>query len=91
MKDIISKKRKLDEKRVVILSATAIKKKLPYKIQGFGIFSIPCTIGSHEFGKALCDSAVSINLMPFSVVKRLCLGQLTPTTLPLQMTDRSMT
>ena len=29
--------------------------------------------------------------MPLSVVRRLCLGELTPTTMSLQMADRSMT
>ena len=53
-------------------------------------FIIPCTIGNYEFGKALCDSGASINLMPLSVVKRLSLGELTPTTMSLQMVDRSM-
>ena len=38
-------------------------------------------------GKALCDSRASINLMPLSVVKRLSLGELTPTTMTLQMAD----
>ena len=32
----------------------------------------------------------SINLMPLSVVRRLSLGELTPTTMSLQMADRSM-
>ena len=49
------------------------------------------TIGNFEFKKALCDSGASINLMPLSVVKRLSLGELTPTTMTLQMVDRSMT
>ena len=39
-------------------------------------------------GKALCDSRSSINLMPLSVVKRLSLGELTPTTTTLQMVGR---
>ena len=38
-------------------------------------------------GKALCDSGANINLMPLSVVKRLSLGELTPTTMTLQMED----
>ena len=38
-------------------------------------------------GKALCDSGASINLIPLSVVKRLSLGELTPTTMTLQMAD----
>ena len=53
-------------------------------------FTIPCTIGNYEFGGALCDSGVSINLMTLSVVKILSLGELTPTTMTLQMADRSM-
>ena len=40
--------------------------------------------------KALCDFGASINLMPLSIVKRLSLGELSPTTLSLQMVDRSM-
>ena len=59
-------------------------------MQDPGNFSIPCTIGNHEFGEALCDSGASINLMPFSVVRRLSLGELTPTTMSLQMAGRSM-
>ena len=53
-------------------------------------FTIPCSIGKYEFKKALCDFGASINLMPLSVVQRLNLGELTPTTITLQMTDRSM-
>ena len=41
-------------------------------------------------GKALCDSGVSINLMPLSVAKRLSLGELTPTSMTLQMADRTL-
>ena len=42
------------------------------------------------FRKALYDLGASINLMPLSVVKRLSLGELTPTTMSLQMADISM-
>ena len=38
-------------------------------------------------GKALCDFGASINLMPLSVVKRLSLGEFTPTTMTLQMAE----
>ena len=60
-------------------------------MQDPGSFTIPYTIGNYEFGKTLCDSGASSNLMPLSVVKILSLGELTPTTLSLQMADRSMT
>ena len=87
-------KRKLDEKGVVSLSANCIaiiQKKLPKKMQDPGSFTIPYTIGNHEFGKALCDSGASINLMPLSIVKRSSLRELTHTTLSLQMADKSVT
>ena len=93
MKEIITKKRKLDENGIVSLSTNCsaiIQKKLPLKMQDPKNFTIPCTIGNHEFGKALCDSCTSINLMPLSMVKRLSLGKLTPITLSLQMADTSM-
>ena len=41
-------------------------------------------------GKTLCDSRASINLMPLSVVKILSLRELTPTTMTLQMVDRTL-
>ena len=44
-----------------------IQKNLPQKMQDPGSFTIPCTIGNYEFGKALCDSGANINLMPLSV------------------------
>ena len=36
------------------------------------------------------NSGANINLMPLSMVQRLSLGELTPTTITLQMADRSM-
>ena len=41
-------------------------------------------------GKALCDSRASINLMPLFVVKRVSLGELTPTTMTLQIANRTL-
>jgi hypothetical protein len=34
-------------------------------------FTIPCSIGKLSIGKALCDLEASINLMPFSMLKKL--------------------
>ena len=91
IKNNINKKRNLDEGGAISLSANCsaiIQKNMPRKMQDLGSFTIPCTIGNLEFGKALCDSSASINLMPLSVVKRLSLGELTPTTMSLQIADR---
>ena len=53
-------------------------------------FTIPYEIGHVHMGKALCDSGASTNLMPLSVAKRLSLGELTPTTMTLQLADRTL-
>ena len=93
LKDILSKKKKIVDEGVVSLTATCsavIQKSLPAKMKDPGSFTIPCTIGKYEFKKTLCDSGVSINLTPLSVVQRLSLGELTPTAITMQMVDRSM-
>ena len=93
LKEILSKKRKRAEEGIVNLTATCSainQQKLPAKMKDPGSFTIPCSIGKYEFKKALCDYGASINLMPLSVVKRLSLGELTPTAITLQMADRSM-
>ena len=59
-------------------------------MQDLGSFTIPCIIGNYEMGKALCDFRASINLMPLSVVKRLSLGELTPTAMTLHMANRTL-
>ena len=93
LKEILSKKRRFAEEGVVNLTATCsavIKKNLPEMMKDPGSFTIPCTIGGFEIKKALCDSGASINLMPLSVARKLSLGELTPTTVTLQMADRTM-
>ena len=93
LKDILSKKRKIVEEGIVNLTATCsalMKKELPEKMKDPRSFTIPCIIEGVEIQKALCDSGASINLMPLSVAKQLSLGELIPTTITLQMADRSM-
>ena len=93
LKDMLSKKRKIVEEGIVNLTATCsavMKKELPEKMKDLGSFTIPCIIGGVEIQKALCDSGSSINLMPLSVAKQLSLGELIPTSITLQMADRSM-
>ena len=93
MKDILSKKRKIAEEGILSLTATystMIQKYLPKKMQDLISFTIPFKIGQANMGKALCDFGANINLMPLFVVKRLSLGELTPTTMNLQMADRTL-
>ena len=93
LKDILNRKKKIAEEGIVNLTATysaVIQRSLLAKMKDPGSFTILCSIGKYEFMKALCDLGASINLMPLSVVQRLSLGELTPTTITLQMADRSM-
>ena len=86
LKDILSKKMRFVEEGVVSVTTTCsvvIQRSLPVKMQDSDNFTIPCTIRNVEFKKVLCDLGASINLMPLSIVKRLSLGELTPTTMNL--------
>ena len=91
--DILRRKRKIDKEGVVSLLRTCsavIQRSLLEKMQDPGSFTIPCTIGNSEMGKALCDSRASINLMPLSIVKILSLGELTPIAITLKMATKTL-
>ncbi|KAL2486468.1 Aspartic peptidase domain containing protein [Abeliophyllum distichum] len=93
MKEILSNKRKLEEHKTVMLTeecSAILQNKLPPKLKDPGSFNIPCTIGSLFFYKALCDLGASVNLMPYSIFKQLGLGEVKPTTVTLQLADRSI-
>ncbi|XP_022857502.1 uncharacterized protein LOC111378519 [Olea europaea var. sylvestris] len=68
-----------------------LQRKLSQKRKDPGSFTIPCTIGCSSFDKALCDLGASINLMPISVFKKLGLREVKPTTVTLQLANRSPT
>ena len=93
MKDILSQKRRLADFKTVNLTeecSAILQRKLPQKLKDPGGFTIPCTIGNAIFERALCDLGASINLMPLSIFKRLGLGEARPTTVTLQLADRSL-
>ena len=64
--------------------------RLVKKTEDPGAFTIPCTVGSVHFAKALRDLGESINLMPLSIYKKLGLGDPEPTVTRLLMADRIM-
>ncbi|XP_017640429.1 uncharacterized protein LOC108481872 [Gossypium arboreum] len=92
MKDILSKKCRLGEFEIVALikrCTTMLINKLPLKLKDRKSFTIPCSIGNHYVGKALCDLGASINLMFMSILRKLGIGKARPTTIMLQPADRS--
>ncbi|XP_062080750.1 uncharacterized protein LOC133785539 [Humulus lupulus] len=92
-KDILTRKRRLGEFETVALTkgcSAILKNKIPPKLKDLGSFTIPCSIGGRDVGRALCDLGASINLMSMSIFKKLGIGEARPTTVTLQLADRSM-
>ncbi|KAL8548467.1 hypothetical protein ACS0TY_007678 [Phlomoides rotata] len=71
--------------------STILQAKFPQKLKDPGSFTLPCKIGKEGNYRALCDLGASINLMPLSLFKTLGLGELKPTTMNLQLVDRTVT
>ncbi|GKC93874.1 reverse transcriptase domain-containing protein [Tanacetum coccineum] len=71
--------------------SVVILKKLPKKLGDPGKFLIPCDFQGMVECSALADLGASINLMPFSVWKKLSLPELTSTRMTLELADRSIT
>ncbi|XP_024963864.1 uncharacterized protein LOC112504144 [Cynara cardunculus var. scolymus] len=93
LKDILSKKKKLTEYETVALTegcSALLTNSIPPKLKDPGSFTILCSIGGKEIGKALCDLGASINLMPLSVFNNLGIGEARPTTVTLQLANKSI-
>ncbi|XP_070024965.1 uncharacterized protein [Nicotiana sylvestris] len=92
LKDFITKK-KTTKNEVVnvthqvssIIATSTIQKK-----EDLGAFTIPCTIGTHDFARSLCDNGSSINLIPLAIYKKVGLGMPRPTSMILKMVDCSL-
>ncbi|KAJ8752916.1 hypothetical protein K2173_008651 [Erythroxylum novogranatense] len=94
LKEILSNKRRLEEYATVKLNeecSTILSRKLPPKLKDPGSFTIPCVIGDLNIDKALMDLGASINLIPLSVFRKLGLAEPKPTTISLQLADKSIT
>nr|GEY27503.1 reverse transcriptase domain-containing protein [Tanacetum cinerariifolium] len=93
LKALIGNKEKLSEMARTLLNehcSAVIPKKLPEKLEDPGKFLILCDFPGMAECLALADLGTSINLMPFSVWKRLSLPDLTPTCMTLELADRSI-
>ncbi|XP_075081257.1 uncharacterized protein LOC142166297 [Nicotiana tabacum] len=74
LKEILSSKRKLEETTMVKLNAhcsSILQNKISQKCGDLGSFTIPCSLESEKFDKALCDYGASINIMPLFVFRKL--------------------
>ncbi|XP_070046947.1 uncharacterized protein [Nicotiana tomentosiformis] len=93
MKDLMSRKFDFQDLSIVTLTQTCsavVTRPIAEKLSDLGSFTIPCTIGSYAFAKALCDLVASINLMPLAICKRLGIGRTRPTSMLIQLADRTV-
>nr|GEY84853.1 reverse transcriptase domain-containing protein [Tanacetum cinerariifolium] len=93
LKALIGNKEKLSEMARTPLNEhgfAVLLKKLPEKLGDPGKFLIPCDFSGMAECLALADLGSSINLMPFSMWKRLSLPDLTPTCMTLELADHSI-
>ncbi|XP_019244509.1 PREDICTED: uncharacterized protein LOC109224385 [Nicotiana attenuata] len=93
MKDLMSCKFDFQDLATVTLTQTCsvvVTRPIAEKLSDPGSFTIPCTIGNYAFAKALCDLGASINLMPLVIYKRLGIGRARPTSMLLQLANRTV-
>ncbi|XP_070029968.1 uncharacterized protein [Nicotiana sylvestris] len=93
MKDLMSRKFDFQDLATVTLTQTCsavVTRPIAEKLSDPGSFTILCTIGNFAFAKALCDLGANINLMPLAIYKRLGIGRARPTSMLLQMADRTV-
>ncbi|XP_076916050.1 uncharacterized protein LOC143575617 [Bidens hawaiensis] len=92
LKDLLNKK-KMEGLSTVCLNegcSAVVQNKLSEKLADPGHVTIPCLFGSSTESYALADLGVSINLMPYSLYKKLDLGEPIPMRMSLSLADRSV-
>ncbi|XP_070014433.1 uncharacterized protein [Nicotiana sylvestris] len=93
IKDLMSRKLDFQDLATVTLTQTCsavVTRPIAEKLSDLGSFTILCIIGNFAFAKALCDLGANINLMPLAIYKRLGIGRARPTSMLLQLADKTM-
>jgi hypothetical protein len=93
LKDLVTVKRNTNVPKRVCLNEqvnSILQCRLPIKYKDPGCPTISYTIGISHIEKALLDLGASVNLLPYSVYLQLGLGELKPTSMTLQLADRSV-
>ncbi|XP_015940019.1 uncharacterized protein LOC107465555 [Arachis duranensis] len=90
----MSHKKDWRETKTVLLieeCSAIIQNNLPEKLKDPGSFMKPCTLGDACTRTTQCDLGASINLIPASLIKKLCLTEeVKPTRICLQLADDSI-
>ncbi|XP_070024887.1 uncharacterized protein [Nicotiana sylvestris] len=90
MKDLVTEKRSINFETIKMTNQVSeIVHSMAPKLEDPSAFTFSCTIRSVEFAKELCDLGKNINLMSYSVIKTLGIGKPRPTSMILQIPDRT--
>ncbi|GKD15982.1 DNA-directed DNA polymerase [Tanacetum coccineum] len=90
---LLSNKTRLEEACTVTMNercSAVLLNKLLSKKKDPGSFTIPCDIGHLHINNALADLGASISLMPYTMYKKLGLGERKPTRMSLELANRSI-
>ncbi|GJW06204.1 DNA-directed DNA polymerase [Tanacetum coccineum] len=93
IKGLLTNKSRLEEACKIIMNercSAILLTKLPSKEKDPGSFTIPCGIGQLHIDNALADLGASISLMPYTMYKKLSLGEPKATRMSLELADRSI-
>ena len=93
LKDLCTMKRGLNVDKKAFLTeqvSAIIQYKTPMKYKDPGCLTISVNIGGTCVEKALLNLGANVNLLPYSMYKKLGLGELKPTSITLSLADRSI-
>jgi hypothetical protein len=68
---------------------TSYGHKIPAKLGLTGIPTITCAIEKTRIHNALCNLGACVSAMPYDLCKKLGLGDYSPTSITLQMADKT--
>ncbi|GJY54974.1 hypothetical protein Tco_0446638 [Tanacetum coccineum] len=92
MKDLVANKQLTEEDDDVRMNprcSALLQNQLPPKENDLGSFILSCSIRRLDFNNALAYLGASINIMPFSMFKRLGIGKLEPINMVIEMADNT--
>nr|GEY45518.1 reverse transcriptase domain-containing protein [Tanacetum cinerariifolium] len=90
--DLLSNKSNIEDLSNVELNANCLAielNKIPEKMGNSGPFTMPCGLDNSTVKQALVDLGASINMMPYSLFKKLAQKELTPTRMSIRLVDHT--
>ncbi|GKD64476.1 DNA-directed DNA polymerase, partial [Tanacetum coccineum] len=91
LRSLLTNKARIEEAYTITMNercSTVLLNKLPSKEKDPGSFTIPCDIVQLHINNALVDLGASISLMPYTMYKKLGLGEPKPIIMSLELADR---